>query len=245
MSLGLRESRTSKRREGRRRVLKRIFFLGGLLAFGWFSYESGQSVARSDVDRLQTEVLELRNRLEAAETEKVVAQSQLKTATAAEAGWRQRYQDEVPSGEVKDLFAVVQRQVKAGASLERLTTMIQAAGAKLTCENTPATKRFFVRTALNRGAEDTVSFAEGAIVVKAEGQSASSGSGNPEAWYDPAQPITATFLEISGRRTQATGKVPVQHSVIVGNSEYRFSIVGGDRRGFVNITADRCTLPRG
>jgi hypothetical protein len=40
------------------------------------------------------------------------------------------------------------------------------------------------------------------------------------------------------------GKLPLHHSLQVGDSEYRFTATAGDR-GFMNVTADRCNFPSG
>lgn len=37
--------------------------------------------------------------------------------------------------------------------------------------------------------------------------------------------------------------LPMHHKLAVHGSEYRLTLVASDRRGFVNVTADRCQFP--
>ena len=74
------------------------------------------------------------------------------------------------------------------------------------------------------------------------GQSATSASGQPEGWYDPAKPVVLKFSHLGGESSEVTGMLPLHHSMLVGDSEYRFTATAGDR-GFINVTADRCKFP--
>jgi len=51
------------------------------------------------------------------------------------------------------------------------------------------------------------------------------------------------FSRLGGETSKATAKLPLHHSVVLGDHEYRFTVTAGNSRGFVNVTADRCTFP--
>ena len=121
--------------------------------------------------------------------------------------------------------------------------MIAAAGQTLKCTGEPAVRRFLVRTPIYRGANDAVTFAENAITVTASGVSAKDINGKPEAWFDPAEPVTLRITSIGGTTREASGPLPLHHTILWHDAEYRFSVVAADQRGFVLASAERCALP--
>ena len=63
--------------------------------------------------------------------------------------------------------------------------------------------------------------------------------------FDPfieAMPDHPHILELRREATEKTGKLPMQHSVVVRDSEYRFAIQRGPQ-GFVKVTGERCKFP--
>lgn len=246
MSLGL--GRAARRRQRRLRLLKWSSIAGVLLALGIFSYVSGSTLAKQEVANLRIELDRLRKSLESGRAESATLRVESDQARAREAEWRQRYEAEVPTGKTKALFALIQAQIKKGVADNRLSFMIEAAGNTETCSGQPITKRFIVRTPIFAGTANAVNFtfSDNALTITADGESATNSIGNPEAWFDTAKDVTVWFTQIGGkRRAKASGRLPLHHSVVVRNVEYRFSIVEGDRRGFVNVTADRCPLSGG
>ena len=243
MSLGL--GRAARRRQRRLRLLKWSSIASVLLALGVFSYISGSTLAKQEVANLRSELDRLRKTLEAGRSESARLRVEKDQALAREAEWRQRYETEVPTGTTKQLLAEIRAQLKKGVADRRLAYMISAAGNTQTCSGQPVTKRFLVRTPIYGGSNDAVnfSFSDNALTVTAEGESATNSTGNPEAWFDTAKDVTVWFTEIGGKgRSRTSGRLPLHHSVIARNVEYRFSVVPGERRGFVKVTADRCPL---
>lgn len=243
MSLGLRDSRAARKRRARRRFFLVVLFLGGLLALGWSAYQTGRELAKLEVKVLDEQVRNLTAELD--QSRQRVATLEVENRRLALQGeqWQKRYDAEVPTGQDKELLALLQRQIADEVPVDRLRLMIDAAGLKLTCDDEPATKRFIVRTALYQGSDDTVNFGNGVVTVTAEGENATDPAGKVEAWFDPAKEVTVTFTELGGRKTTASGRLPLHHSMIVGEHEFRFAVKTGERRGFVEVTADRCAIP--
>ena len=152
-----------------------------------------------------------------------------------------RYFDEVPQGEFKKLTDMVKKQLDSGIKAERLSFAIESARPPRNC-SPPKSKRFVVKTEMYSGPDGTVSFATGAITVTGEGAFAVGGNGNPEAWYDPGKPVNIVFTEIGGKKTLKEGLLPIQHSMVLGNREYRFTVAAGER-SFINVTSDECDYP--
>ena len=246
MSLGLYESRLYDRRRKRLRVVKWLLVIGGLSAAGVFAYETGSTLAQVKVDQLQEQIGELTKATETLQQRAAELELTAKSARLAENEWRRRFEDiqsKTPKGDAKRLFDLIERQLGDGVAPDRLAFMIDATSRKASCDGKPATKRFLVRTPLYQGANDTVSFADNGIVITSEGEPALNAEGKPEAWFDPAKPIKVKFTSLGGTTSVASGVLPLHHSVVVGENEFRFTLVVSEARGFVNVTGDRCQFP--
>lgn len=243
MTLGLNESRTRQRRQRRWRLVRWLVALALLVGAGAFAYQTGSMLARQRVVELAGQIDRLEATIAELQDEKRRLNSQLEQAKLRAGNWRTRYEEEVPKGTRQELLSLVDERLEAGVQPERMAFILSKAGNARRCEGGPQTKRFLVQTPISTGANASVSFAEGAITVTAEGASATNAQGSPEAWYDPAEPVTVRFARLGGASTEASGKLPLHHSVVVGDDEHRFTVVDGERRGFVNVTWERCAYP--
>jgi hypothetical protein len=241
MSLGFRDQKEASRRKWR--LFRLLFTTAVLLALGVFAYQTGIVLAKREVISLRLVVDRQAAEIVALGDENAELRRQTEAAGLAEADWRKRYETEVPTGKSRELFALVQDQLGKGADPGRIEFLVGTAANKQSCDAVPVTKRFLVRTPLYDGANDASTFADRSIVVVALGESATDAEGNPEAWFDPAKPVVLRFIEPGGGGTEATGLLPLHHSVVRGDSEYRFAITAAERRGFVSVTAERCAFP--
>lgn len=242
MTLGLRDSRNRRRRRFWAGVAKVLLVLIGIGALGFYAYHTGSRLAEHDVTVLREEIAQLTATNEALVSENDVLEADLARAKRQAAEWEGRYQREVPSGEIKQLADLVAEKVRAGVAVDRLAFLINAAGDLGACDNQPETKRFIVPTPLYDGGNSSVGFANGTVTITALGESARNESGQVEAWFDPAAPVTLRFTKLGGEVSEVAGKLPLHHSVLVGDAEYRFTAVAGDR-GFITVTGDRCKFP--
>lgn len=224
-------------------MIRWLLSLTIFLGLGAASWWAGSKLAMHEVARLQQKVGALSRDVAQLREANDALKAQATTAAEGEAAWRQRYEAEVPTGRSKELLALIESQIAQGADPDRIAFLVETAAKKHSCDGETQTKRFLLRTPLYTGANVSVSFADNAIVVTGEGASGSDGEGNAEAWFDPAQPVTLTFVEPGGGATKASGALPLTHSVVRGDSEYRFTILASDSRGFVTVTAERCAFP--
>ena len=141
------------------------------------------------------------------------------------------------------LLGQMQDKLDKGVKLERLEFLVASADNPRECETEPATKRFLVQTPLYSGANDWVSFANGTMTVTAQGDSAVSSTGQVEAWFDPAKPVTARFTAVGGKVSEESGLLPLHTAIVHDGYEYRFTVVAAGTRGFVQVTGDRCKYP--
>jgi hypothetical protein len=243
MSLGLHETRQRRQRRFRWALTKWVIALGLIVGAGVFAYRTGTGLAERKVTTLSREIVTLSDKAAALEqqTTEMRANEILLEKRLSDA--ERRYEKDVPAGRLAALLGQIQAKLDSGVEMARLEFLIASADNPRECETVPATKRFLVQTPLFSGANDSVSYAKGAITVTAQGESAVSAAGQVEAWYDPAKPVTARFTAIGGRVQDETGTLPLHTSVVQGGNEYRFTMVAAESRGFVQVTGDRCNYP--
>jgi hypothetical protein len=150
------------------------------------------------------------------------------------------YNSVMPEGPMQDITTLVRQQLDQGMAPERLSFVIKSARPPTDCTD-PETKRFVVSTPSYTGPASSASVADGAVIIKAKGASASNKAGQPEAWFDPAQNVEVTFTSVNGNEVKK-GMFPIRHSVVAGNREYRFTVEEG-AKSFAKVTFDSCAYP--
>jgi hypothetical protein len=200
-------------------------------------------MAESESGDLREQVSELALRAGALDEEKARLQRDLAAATGQAEELRRRYESDVPTGAISELLRIARARLAAGVKQERIASVLSAAENTRRCDERPATRRFIVRTGPQRNPNDSAAFADRQIMVTASGVSSVDASGRPEGWFDPSKPLTVTFTRLGGAETTATGVLPIHHSVVIREVEYRFVVAIGDARGFVLATADSCAYP--
>lgn len=174
------------------------------------------------------------------EIEKVITglRSEVQSTNVRYQQMEQKYLQEVPQGEFRQLTDLVKKQLDAGIKVERLALAIETARPPKNCSE-PVVKRFVVKTPVYSGPQGAVAFGNGVVTVAGEGAASVNSTGNSEAWYDPGKQVKVTFTEIGGKKTEKQGLLPIQHTLVVGNKEYRFTVAAGER-SFMSVTSDSC-----
>lgn len=242
MAIGLREGRRRQRRKQRLTLIKFAAALTALVMLGFFAYETGTAFANREVKNLSEELDQVKDQRNVIDAENQNLKTQLRDTQAKVAEWTQRYQQDVPTGEARDLFRELQKRLEAGVPATRLGFVIREAQVVDQCENEPSTKRFILRTKGARGRNNWVGYANTGIVVTGVGEAAVGANGAPQAWFDPAKPVTISFTKVGGKTTDVEGLLPLSHGVVLGDTEYRFNVVTGPR-GFVVVSGDKCKYP--
>lgn len=242
MSLGLRDSRDRRKRKFRLALFKWVLALALIVLAGVFAYETGSRLAERETIRLKEQIAELSRTIEESRRDDSELKAAAEAAKKGQRDWQQRYEKDVPTGADKQLYELARRKLADGVDFERLKFIIQATENERQCAEGLATRRFIVPTPLYKGGNDSVGFAKATITVTAKGQTSRDKAGNPLARFDPAKEVTLIFAQLGGRVTEVRGILPLHHSVIIGDSEYRFSVVAGTP-GFVLVTGDRCAYP--
>ena len=242
MSLGLRERRNSRRRERRWRLFRWTVGLAAIIAAGLYAYETGSRLAERETSRLHEEIAVLNQRIAALEAEKTKLADVAAAAEKKARGWQERIRREVPTGAAKEIYDLAQRKLAEGLGPERLTFVLSQARSLENCDEEIETKRFFVKTPLYRGANDSVGFGRNRITVTAQGSAAVDESGSILARFDPAQPVVVRFTKLGGETSETSGVLPIYQGVVLDDSEYRFTLTAG-APGMVMVTGGRCAYP--
>jgi FtsZ-binding cell division protein ZapB len=180
------------------------------------------------------------------ETERKDYQKQITDLTASAQTANMRYeqlQEEVesilPEGPMQDIVTLVREQLTKGTDPERLSFVIRSARPPTGCLD-PQSKRFVVATPANAGAKSVVQIAD-TVKITGDGISSVNEDGNPEAWYDQTKEVSITFT--NGEETETKkGILPIRHSMVVEDKEYRFTIETG-ARSFAKVVFDSCDYP--
>lgn len=139
------------------------------------------------------------------------------------------------------LMPTIEKKLAEGADPKRLADAMAALDKPRDCE-APETKRFLVKTQLTAdGPNTSVGFSNGLVTVSGQGAATRNAEGKLESWFEPAEPVTVRFTQIGGRTVEAAGKLPLHHTLSVGQAEHRFSVMASSR-GFVQVTSERCKL---
>jgi hypothetical protein len=233
------------RRRGRRRgswvAVRFMLGLAAVATVGGYGYQLGVSANQAwadrleaDLQRLQEDNLGLRDEL----AQMALSASSARTTLEE---LQRRYATEMPVGQLAELLAQVERQLRAGVEPARLAFLIDAAGQDSGCVEAPVTKRFQPRTPITTGATSAVRFGD-RITVTGSAESALDASGQREAWYDPAGPVQLVFRTLDGHEERVDGPLPLAHRMLVDGLEYRFSAIAGPT-AFVEITGQACPFP--
>lgn len=207
--------------------------LAALGAAGFYGFQVGQKLAAEDIAAAQGEIQRLTVAESSLHDTAARLQSELDEQKKRADELAARYAEVAPSEDMKDLTAVLRGKLESGLDAKRLAFVITNAEKPKRCGG-EATKRFMVKTAKFDGANTWVRFAD-LITVTADG---AEGAGGEQA-FDPDKPVTVHFTAIGGKESQVSGKLPLQHAMVVKGGEYRFTVAPG-AKGFVEVTGDRC-----
>ena len=236
--------RISKRGRGRslfnwRLCLKLVLIAAIVGSGGYYGYATGLILAQREVTRLQGRINDLgRTIVELEKYNEVISQA-AEEATLNETRWRERYEALAADEAFGRKFADARGREGKGLDASRLAFAVGGQRNGLTCTDRHISKRFKVHTPVNSDGYETAGFANNQIIVSANGISAVSQGGQALAWFDPKQPVAVKFTTLDGQSTVANGIVPLTHTVVVDNAEYRFR-VERSARGFLEVTGNRC-----
>ena len=241
MSFILRSHRDRYRQKSRENFYRSLAVFSCLSAALIVGYVGGQKKQEQEVRQLTQQTEQFRQQKETAETESSKLRSSYQTLSIKFQQLTDQYARDVPHGDLGLLSSLVKEQLDKGLAVERMAQIIRSAQPPQNCSQA-INKRFIVSTPNYTGPESVITFADGVITVKGSGESSINNKKDKEAWFDPGKPVTITFTIIGGKSETKTGLLPLHHTIIYKNKEYRFTVSEGPR-SFVSIASDNCDYP--
>ena len=241
MTFGLYDTERRYRQRLLWRIVKTLLTLVIVGGTGLFAYQLGVEHARTAEIRLDRRVAELGEA--DAKLRQAVSnlEEELQQERSKARGLEEKLAREIPSGDAKALIEQLVERIKAGVDPKRLSQVIGTIQNQRSCQE-PQAKRFIVQTPIRRGDSSTVTFAGDTIAITGIGASAR-GTTGPEAWFDPGQPVVIRISGLGAQPAEITGMLPLAHSLVIKDVEYRFVFTPAQARGFVQVAAERCTYP--
>lgn len=213
--------------------------MGGAFTAGFFI--GGQNAVVNN-GTLKLEIEDLNGRLKTLQDQLTTVRAEAQTSASRLEQLKSQYEKDLPQdGPMRDIVEMVKKQIDDGMAPDRLAFVIRSARPPRNCSD-PASKRFMIKTPAYKGSDSVVSVGEGAVVVSGVGASSKSRVGQVESWFDPTQEVQVTFKTSTGEAETKSGVLPLQHSVIAGGKEYRFTLTEGEK-SFVKVTFDSCDYP--
>ncbi len=222
-------------------VLRTLLLLGTIIAAAAFAYQLGVERTRGIEGQLRERIETLTAANTALEHQMVQLEAAAQTAQIQYADLLERFEREVPTGIARRFADQVAARLAEGLSPDRLALYIANASEPRDCR-ADESKRFILATQAYSGSNTSVSFAGNRIVVGGRGESVLDDQGRAQPWFDAAEPVTVTFQTIEGEQSTVSGTLPLFTTLVLRNQEWRFTIVEGDERGFIRVTAEVCAF---
>ncbi len=225
-----------------RSQLKRLVFILSFMAFLFFvGIWLGKSRATGELSFVDNQLKSKTAEINELQESLMQARADAQTAEARYTQLQNDVLEELPfDGPLRSLIDELRQRLEEGVNPERLSFAIRAARPPQNCTDAMI-KRFVLSTPMYQGPDSQVEI-DGNIFVSGEGVSAKNSNGEPEAWYNPAKPVTIKLTTKAGAVQTKKGALPFSDTIVVDDKEYRFTLSEG-ARSFVKVTYDHCDYP--
>ncbi len=210
-----------------------LFILGSGYWLGGMRYQQNIYILKEEKRILSEE-----NSL--AQSEMIELRAEAQTANVRLEQLKASYDELLSEGAMRDIVMLVRKQIDQGVDAQRLKSVILSARPPQNCSD-PESKRFIVSTPVYKGPSSAASI-NGVISIFGDGVSSKNSKGNKEAWFDAGQPVNITFKATGAKPQNKKGLLPLRHSMIIKDKEYRFTVTKG-AKSFAKVTFDHCDYP--
>ncbi|HWT10834.1 MAG TPA: hypothetical protein VN329_16815 [Roseomonas sp.] len=231
MSIGSRRNRERRRRTGQiaLRLAKWLLILAIFVGLGFWSYQSGLDLARSEVIELEGRLDTLSADARATYARNAQLEGELRQAREDMAALQRRYERDVPTGDAAALFALAQARIGAGVPRVRVEQLMRDAGPVRACDGRATSRRFAVaygpRVPDNAGIE----LLDGLVRVVV---------GAPNQTDDLAR-AASVVVTVAGQDPVTLTGLPQRHVVTLGNAELTLNVTS-EIRGFATAGMTTC-----
>ena len=238
MSFILRSHHDRYRQRAREGLYRNSVFAASVIAALLIGYVGGNKKAEQDNRQLVQQTKEIQASSQLAQDQSTQAQAKYQTLVIKYQQLESQYKRDVPTGDLGLMTALVKEQLDKGLAVDRMIQIIRAAQPPRNCSQAQ-NKRFILSTPAYKGPDSAITFADGAVTVTGTGEPSINNKQEKEAWFDPGKPVSITFTVIGGKKETKTGLLPLHHTIILRDKEYRFTISEGPR-SFIAISGDNC-----
>jgi hypothetical protein len=202
------------------------------LAIGYTAHQTGTQLARADVERLNTQLVSSVATGQELGQRNAQLQSELNATRLAQGALQRRYDNEVPRGAIADLMSQIRARLDGELTTERLAQVIHQAEPVMLCDGPVVSRRFRIGMEQRGAGDDTTSFAEGMVRVRAVALGTAT---------DLGQTTVVTFigLGVEGGSLSITG-LPAQMILALGNRALPLSVSASGVPGFVTASLTTC-----
>ncbi|MEM6811020.1 MAG: hypothetical protein AAF549_00980 [Pseudomonadota bacterium] len=216
--------------------LRTFAIISVVLLFGFWV---GKQYGAERIIALEETLQKVEDQRDSLEEEMTQYNAAAKTATTRFEQLQAEVESILPAGPMQDLVTLLREQLDNGTDPERLSFVIRSARPPTGCVD-PDSKRFVVSTPTNPAPKSSVLIAD-KLTITAVGEPAVGENGAKEAWYNPAKTVSVSF-QIDDKVEKKTGILPLRHSLVIDEREYRFTIEKG-ARSFAKVVFDSCDYP--
>ncbi len=229
------------RNRASQRFMRFLSFVAIAVVFSATGFVIGRQTAMENAVATKSQLESMTQQRNALQDGMTKLRAESQTASLRFQQLQDQLNKEIPDGPMRELVNLVRKQIADGIDPLRLGYLIRSARPPANCTD-PETKRFVVTTPAYKGQDSNISLADGGVVITGSGVSARNPKGEPEAWFDPAQPVTLEFAPRGADKQVKKGVLPLSHSVVLGDREYRLTFSEGSR-SFIKATYDSCSYP--
>lgn len=225
--------RRSRRGRGRRFSLAAaatLAVVGGVLALGYSSYQTGSYLARSEVIALQTRNDDLLRETRDLAAQRQILVDKLSSLNAALTEAKRQYDNDVPRGPLAEIVALVKDRLQHGVAASRVADVVKDTTMTRGCDVPSARRRFPIKLTKS-GAEDEATFFDGLISVA---------STIPTATADVARDATTTIkLAWLPQPLQRTG-LPLTQTITINNVALKLTVEASGVGGYAQAQLTTC-----
>ena len=228
---GIRRERSRRRKQLIWRMSVGLFVAAGLLFLGYSAYQTGAILAQSRVTELARDVSDLTAQRDTARAETAGLQSSLAEAKRSNLELQNRYDADVPKGEIAAVVAIARERLGQGLPAQRLAQAMRDAAATRACEAGGTRRRFAVQPA-GRAPAETASLLDGLVQVSAT---------IPSANADPARSAAvAVTLARATEPLKMTG-LPARQDITINNLVLHLTVEASEVSGYAVATLSTCS----
>lgn len=231
MSIGSRRSRERRRRTGQLvlRLAKWLFMLAIFVGLGFWSYQSGLDLARSEVTVLEQRLERLSADTRTTYARNTQLEGELRQAREDMVALQRRYERDVPKGEAAQLFALAQARIAAGVSRERIEQIMRDAGPVRRCEGRATSRRFAVAYGPRAPENAGIELLDGLVHVMMRSDNQG----------DDLTRSATVVVTVFGQEPVTLTGLPQRVAVTLGNAELTLN-VSSEIRGFGTAAISTC-----